>query len=154
MRVYAGDPLARAVRRVLVNGDDVTTRCTAFDTDEQWADLHVLDDKGKVQLNEARDGVLTERVTGVIVVQFNNEERSDMRVRCKFTCVKKVQQHYTQGAEYTFAPLYDTETPEDQRFSKSTPSGQIVLLVTNEKVSYELGKAYYFDSVPVEAAAE
>lgn len=72
-----------------------------------------------------------------------------MRVRCKFVCVKKIQQSYHQGAEYTFQPQYDTETPEDERFSASTPSGEIRLLVTNEKVSYELGKAYYFDSTPV-----
>lgn len=50
-----------------------------------------------------------------------------------------------------FHPVYDQSTPENERFSKHTPSGRLEMQVTNPPVaeSYELGKDYYFVSNPV-----
>ena len=53
---------------------------------------------------------------------------------------------------YTFQAVYDTSTPENQRFTKSTPWGELKMRVDNPEARFETGKYYYLDftAVPVE----
>jgi len=37
---------------VLVDNEDVSNRCYAFDTDEGWADCYVLDEGGKLKIED------------------------------------------------------------------------------------------------------
>lgn len=47
--------------------------------------------------------------------------------------------------------VYDDTIPEDQRFSKATPWGQIEMQIDNPAASaqLEVGKTYYVDFTPV-----
>lgn len=75
-----------------------------------------------------------------------------MNVRAKFKCLSVKSNAWNSAAkEYEFGAEYDTSIEEDRRFSKATPSGSVKMLVDNPAVSFELGKAYYFDITPVEA---
>jgi hypothetical protein len=49
---------------------------------------------------------------------------------------------------YTFAPRYDESIPEDQRFHKYTPAGELWMIVDNPTVDFELGQQYYLDITP------
>lgn len=73
-----------------------------------------------------------------------------MTVRCKMKLTEIHKLDYGQ-TRFVFQTFYDSSIPEDQRFYKATPSGEIRLLVDNPKVieSYQVGKYYYFDSIPV-----
>jgi hypothetical protein len=68
-------------------------------------------------------------------------------VRAKFRCVDKAQSVYRVGFSYTFAAQYDHTTPEDQRYAKATPQGELKMLVDNPAVDFELGAYYYIDLV-------
>lgn len=76
-----------------------------------------------------------------------------MTVRAKFRCTS-IERFGTSEAEgpvnYRFAPVYDQSIPEDQRYAKFTPSGELRLYVDNPAVSFEAGKAYYLDIAPAE----
>lgn len=52
---------------------------------------------------------------------------------------------------YRFLASYDTSVPEDQRYAKATPSGQLTIAVDNPAVVFEPGKSYYLDFTPVES---
>jgi hypothetical protein len=54
---------------------------------------------------------------------------------------------------YTFAPRYDQSIPEDQNYAKSTPAGELWLLVDNPAVNFELGQQYYLDITPADDPA-
>ena len=72
-------------------------------------------------------------------------------VRCKFT-VTSVTHYQGEAKRITLTPQYDPELPEDQRFSKYTPSGSLEMTVDNPSVveALQIGKAFYLDLVPVE----
>jgi len=53
---------------------------------------------------------------------------------------------------YKFAPQYDQSVPEDQRYAKASPTGQLTLRVDNPAVAWRPGEYYYLDFVPVDAA--
>ena len=48
---------------------------------------------------------------------------------------------------YKFTTDYDSDIPEDQRFQKATPWGEITMNVDNPAVfdHFEIGKSYYAD---------
>jgi len=67
-------------------------------------------------------------------------------VRAKFVC-NSIKQYAYGGRELSFDAVYDDGTPENQRFSKATPSGSLTMLVNNPPAAefFILGKAYYLD---------
>lgn len=56
---------------------------------------------------------------------------------------------------YTFQAVYDQSTPENQRFTKATPWGELKMRVDNPEARFEVGTFYYldFNEVPAEPAA-
>jgi len=70
-----------------------------------------------------------------------------MTVRAKFRCNSVTQ--FTSGAggsrRYNFSAVYDTSTPENARFTKATPWGDLSMNVDNPDVDFEIGKSYYLD---------
>lgn len=78
-----------------------------------------------------------------------------MTVRAKFRVdriVKTAAQ--PEAAEITLSPQYDKSIPEDQNFSKATPSGTMTLYVTNLPAieALGLGKFFYVDFNEVPAS--
>lgn len=55
---------------------------------------------------------------------------------------------------YRFSAVYDDGQPENQRYAKYTPSGELRIQVDNPAVEFECGKDYYLDFTPVETAQE
>lgn len=55
---------------------------------------------------------------------------------------------------YRFQAAYDASTPEDQRYAKYTPSGELRITVDNPAVVFEPGRQYYLDFTPVEDPKE
>ncbi len=77
-----------------------------------------------------------------------------MTIRGKMQCIAKKINHWNgddQG-EVFFQTAYDPTLPEDARFSKATPSGEMRLLVDNETAfrALRVGAYYYIDLVPDE----
>jgi hypothetical protein len=79
-----------------------------------------------------------------------------MPTRAKFVLQEEKRNAYQPGTRYLkFAAQYDPDCPEDQRFSKYTPSGTLEMTVDNPNAQFELGTAYYLDFTPaVTEAAE
>lgn len=73
-----------------------------------------------------------------------------MTVRAKFRC-SKMEAMYGTSVKYTFAPVYQPDVPEDQKYEKATPQGELWMVVDNPAVSFELGEYYYQDLTPVPA---
>lgn len=83
-------------------------------------------------------------------------------VRAKFT-VTQVRQHYYNngkeamkgGTEILLSPQYDDSIPEDQRFARATPSGEMRLVIDNPAaVDYlKPGEAFYVDFTAVADAS-
>lgn len=74
-----------------------------------------------------------------------------MKIRCKMRLEEIHQLYWSSTARrYVFSPVCADEVPENQRFHRYTPSGRLELVVDNPDVhaSYQLGKHYYFDSIP------
>lgn len=70
-----------------------------------------------------------------------------MTTRAKLTLVS------LENGNAKFECQYDSaNSPEDNSFSKYTPSGEARLSITNEAVleGLEVGKKYYFDISPCE----
>jgi len=55
---------------VIVNGEDVSNRCFAFDTVEGWADCYQVDDNGKIIITETFDTAV-ERLQGTVIIHEN-----------------------------------------------------------------------------------
>jgi len=74
-----------------------------------------------------------------------------MSVRAKFQ-VQRVTDVVWGGKEITLAPQYDPSIPEDQRYAKATPSGEIKLYIDNPGAADQLalGKFFYVDFTEVE----
>lgn len=71
-------------------------------------------------------------------------------VRAKFRCTS-VETYQTPGTRsFRFAAEYDADLPEDQRYAKYTPSGDLRITVDNPNVEFEPGRSYYLDFTPVE----
>jgi len=74
------------------------------------------------------------------------------KVRCKFVCASILVTSGTQR-EITLRAQYDNTIPEDQAFTKYTPSGEFKFTIDNPAINdfYVPGQAYYLDLVPVPA---
>ena len=72
-------------------------------------------------------------------------------VRAKMTLTGKTQ-HSWGGQTLRFDCQYDPNCPEDQRFTKATPSGHVEMAVDNPAAleQFEVGKAYYVDFHPAD----
>lgn len=57
---------------------------------------------------------------------------------------------FTWPRTYRFSPQYDPSVPEDQRYARYTPTGELRIQVDNPAVVFEPGKQYYLDFTPVE----
>lgn len=76
-----------------------------------------------------------------------------MSVRAKFTVQSVKQFAGPYGSKViTLSPQYDTSIPEDQRYAKATPQGEISLTIDNPAASDQLalGKAFYVDFTSAE----
>lgn len=72
-------------------------------------------------------------------------------VRAKFRC-NSVETFQAGGMRtFRFAAEYDANLPEDQRYARYTPSGELRITVDNPAVSFKPGMSYYLDFTPVEA---
>lgn len=69
-------------------------------------------------------------------------------VRGKFKLQEVIQTNWGgDGRTLVFRAEYDPDLPEDQSYSKATPTGEIRMQVDNPQAlqQFELGKAYYVD---------
>lgn len=73
--------------------------------------------------------------------------------RAKFRClsVEKFSNAQDGQRNFRFQAVYDDSVPEDQRYARYTPSGEVRITVTNPDVSFELGASYYLDFSPAES---
>lgn len=74
-------------------------------------------------------------------------------VRGKFLLSQITQTNWGgDGRALVFQAQYDPDLPEDQGYSKATPTGRIEMQVDNPAVlkQFELGKTYYVDFTPAE----
>lgn len=75
----------------------------------------------------------------------------DKMVRGKFSLREIVQYAYGgESRELVFRAMYDPDLPEDQKYAKATPTGEIKIMVDNPAAlaQFELGKSYYVDFTP------
>lgn len=83
-----------------------------------------------------------------------------MAVRAKFK-VESVQEHRNSsdgdagpvtGQDITFSAVYGEDGSANAEWSKWTPSGQLRMYVTNERVfgEFEAGREYYLDFTPAD----
>lgn len=72
-----------------------------------------------------------------------------MAVRAKFQVTSVTT--YTFGGEVKLEPRYDETIPEDQRFLKATPSGELRMRIDNPAALEQLkpGKTFYLDLTEV-----
>ena len=71
-----------------------------------------------------------------------------MPARAKFRCqsVAYSQDPAIEGPRlFTFTAVYDDTIPEDQRFSRYTPFGEVKMTVDNPEIKWTPGTSYYFD---------
>ena len=80
-----------------------------------------------------------------------------MAIRCKFQCVTKepAWESSTDHFRIVLEARYDTTIPEDQKFSKYTPTGKLETVISNPAAlaQIEVGKSYYIDMIPADSAA-
>lgn len=71
-----------------------------------------------------------------------------MKSRCKMKCVKA--EDIGQALAYVFTVVVGNKDmhPENDRFFKFTPSGQLTLSVVNPDVVFLPGKEYHIDISP------
>lgn len=71
------------------------------------------------------------------------------KIRAKFRCNAVTffgdPANDDASRQYTLAPIYDTSTPENERFTKATPWGELKMNVDNPAARLEVGKVYYVD---------
>ncbi|WP_347590657.1 hypothetical protein [Acrocarpospora sp. B8E8] len=51
---------------------------------------------------------------------------------------------------YRFTAVADDSVPENQRYAKYTPVGNLTITVTNPDVEFSPGASYYLDFTPAE----
>lgn len=66
-------------------------------------------------------------------------------VRAKFRCDEETLIGTSGTRRYKFSAMYDHSTPENQRFTKATPWGELSMIVDNPDVTFERGKMYNLD---------
>ena len=78
-----------------------------------------------------------------------------MAVRAKFRCNSVEFWGDPANDEtprtYALQAIYDTSTPENERFTKATPTGELRMRVDNPAARFEVGAYYYLDFTPVPA---
>lgn len=76
-------------------------------------------------------------------------------IRAKFRCASVMfygdPTNPDTGRQYTLNPVYDTSTPENERFAKATPWGELRMNVDNPAARFEVGKVYYLDFTEADA---
>lgn len=76
--------------------------------------------------------------------------------RAKFRCVAEKNIKYSENGDptrsYDFQALYDDTIPEDVRYAKYTPTGNMTIGVDNPNVRFVPGKSYYLDITPADEA--
>jgi hypothetical protein len=80
-----------------------------------------------------------------------------MRIRAKFQVQEITSLHwYPNSKIIKLRPQYDTATPEDNRFSTATPSGELWMQVDNPSAiaALEQGKYFYIDIFPTQDPVE
>lgn len=75
-------------------------------------------------------------------------------MRAKFRC-NSVEFHgdptdINTARTYTLSAVYDTSTPENKRFTKATPWGDIKMRIDNPAAGFEMNEYYYLDFTKVE----
>jgi hypothetical protein len=71
--------------------------------------------------------------------------------RAKFTCQSETKHAWNPAVRgFKFSAAYDPDIPEDQRYAKATPTGNLEITVDNPNVNFEIGKSYYLDITPVD----
>ena len=80
-----------------------------------------------------------------------------MKVLAKFMLQEHRQYGYGGGHvqhTFVFRPQYDPSIPEDQRFAKASPTGEMTITVDNPTVVAEWagkqGTQFYLDMTPAE----
>lgn len=70
--------------------------------------------------------------------------------RAKFRCTSETRYGYNSDTarEYRFTAVSDNSTPENERYAKYTPVGQLTITVDNPNVQFELNGEYYLDFTP------
>lgn len=78
-----------------------------------------------------------------------------MNVRAKFAVTGITDQGVNSPKIVKLTPQYDMGIPEDRRFQKATPWGEISLHIDNLAVieTLKIGKQFYVDMIPVEEVA-
>ncbi len=78
-----------------------------------------------------------------------------MSVRAKFVVSGITDKGQHAPKIVTLSAQYDMSIPEDRRFQKATPWGEIALHIDNPAAVEQLkiGKSYYVDLVPIEEGA-
>lgn len=66
--------------------------------------------------------------------------------RAKFK-LEKVTLHEGGTKEYKFYAVTDESTPENKRFHKYSPEGDLTIMVDNPEVEFNLGQYYYLDFI-------
>lgn len=56
----------------------------------------------------------------------------------------------TTPRTFTFRAVYDNSTPENARFTKATPWGEVKMRVDNPEVQFQVGGHFYLDFTPVD----
>ena len=77
-----------------------------------------------------------------------------MAIRAKFRCNSVTfngdPTDDNTSRSYKLSPVYDTSTPENARFTKATPWGELTLNVDNPAARFDVGQFYYVDFTPAE----
>lgn len=76
-----------------------------------------------------------------------------MAIRAKFRC-NSVEfygdpDNPDAARNYVLQAVYDTSSPENERFTKATPWGELKMRVDNPAARLEVGQFYYVDFTPV-----
>lgn len=74
-------------------------------------------------------------------------------VRAKFRCNSFEQFSPADVAgmrRFRFQAVYDDGIPENRRFARYSPSGELQITVDNPDVNFEPGTFYYLDFTPVD----
>lgn len=74
-----------------------------------------------------------------------------MATRAKFRCLEETYYGNSQK-KYKFSAVGSDGIPENERFTKYTPCGQLEMTVDNPNVSFHPGMSYYLDFTPATEA--
>lgn len=71
-------------------------------------------------------------------------------MRAKFLCDSVMS--YPGSQEAALSPVVSTDNLEDQDFNDATPSGSLIMLISNPKAQtyFKPGKSYYLDFTEAE----